>query len=118
MIDRIGQITRLLKNGSVKNVTSYGNNKLGMPAPYCVIVPAAAPPDREAFQIWAHFQIGYNKELEAYVKEELPALMKEELDNCGAPLFETNKSYDGVSLDTTDNTLRAGKAFFLPLVIY
>jgi hypothetical protein len=118
MTDRMAQITGLLKNGSVKTVAGYGAGKLGLPTPYCVIVPSAAPPDREAFQIWAHFALGENVELERYVKEELPALMREAIDNFGAPLFETNGSYDGVSLDTTDNTLRAGKAFFLPLVIY
>jgi hypothetical protein len=118
MIDRLAQIKGLLLNGSVKNITSFGASKLKMPAPYCVIRPAPSPPNREAFQIWAHFEIGWNAALEEYVKEELPALMREAKDKYGAPLFETNQSYDGVGLDEGDNTLRAGKIFYLPLVIY
>jgi hypothetical protein len=114
----MAQIAGLLRNGSVKNITSFGNGKLAIPTPYCVIVPSNAPPNREAFQIWAHFELGRNIALERYVKEELPELMKEALDNYGAPLFESDRSYDGVSLDTTDNTLRAGKVFYLPLIMY
>jgi hypothetical protein len=118
MIDRIAQIKNLLKNGSVKTVTGFGENKLGRPTPYCVIVPGSEPPNRESYQIWAHFAVGENAALEQYVKEELPALMREAVDNYGAPLFETNGSYDGVSVDGGDNTLRAGKVFYLPLIIF
>jgi hypothetical protein len=118
MIDRVAQIKDLLKNGSVKHITAFGNLKKSMPTPYVVICPSSEGTGKESFQIWAHFAIGQNAELETYVKEELPALMREAIDNYGAPLFETNGSYDGVSLDAGDNTLRAGKVFYLPLVIY
>jgi hypothetical protein len=104
-------------HGSVKNVTEYGAAKLGMPTPYCVIVPSPAPPDRQAYQIWAHFAIGKIGELEKYVKEELPALIGAARNNCGQRKYKSNNTYDAVSVDQGDNTLRAGKVFWLPLII-
>jgi hypothetical protein len=111
------ELTCLIKAGSVKNVTQFGGNKLGLPSPYVVVTPLPAAPDRQAYQIWAHFPIGQNEEIETYVKEELPALIWKKRNRFGQKKYKSNATYDGVSVDGGDNTLRAGKTFYLPLII-
>jgi hypothetical protein len=111
------ELAMLIKAGSVKNVTAFGGNKLGLPTPYVVIVPLPAAPDKQAYQIWAHFSIGQNKEIETYVKGELPRLIFSKKNLFGQSKYKSNSSYDGVSVDQGDNTLRAGKVFYLPLIM-
>jgi hypothetical protein len=116
-VNPLEELTCLIKAGSVKHVSAFGANKLGLPVPYVVIVPLPAAPDKQAYQIWAHFAIGQNKEIEIYVKEELPALIWARKNAFGQKKYKSNATYDGVSVDGGDNTLRAGKVFFLPLII-
>jgi hypothetical protein len=111
------ELAELIKKGSVKNVTAFGANKLGLPTPYVVILPLPAAPDKQAFQIWAHFSISQNKEIETYVKEELPALIWARKNYFGQSKYKSNASYDGISVDGGDNTSRVGKVFYLPLII-
>lgn len=111
------ELAALIKEGSVKNIAAFGGNRLGLPSPYVVIVPLPAAPDRQAYQIWAHFAIGQNREIETYVKEELPALIWKKRNCFGQKKYKSNATYDGVSVDGGDNTLRAGKVFYLPLII-
>jgi hypothetical protein len=111
------ELAGLIKKGSVKNIAAFGENKLGLPTPYVVILPLPAAPDKQAYQIWAHFSIGKNKEIEEYVKSELPALIWAKRNLFGQKKYKSNASYDGVSVDGGDNTLRAGKVFYLPLII-
>jgi hypothetical protein len=110
------ELKELIRAGSVKNVAEFGGNKLGLPAPYAVITPGPAAPDRQAYQVWAHFPIGMNKEIEEYVKVELPALIGAAKNNCGQRKYKSNGTYDGVGVDAADNTLRAGKVFYTPLI--
>jgi hypothetical protein len=116
-VTNLAELKALVQAGSVKNVAEYGGSKLGLPVPYCVIVPTPAFPDRQAYQIWAHFPVGQNEELEAYVKRELPALVWAAKNNCGQRKYKSNSTYDGITVDQGDNTLRAGKVFWLPLII-
>lgn len=111
------ELADLIKAGSVKYVTAFGGSKLGLPVPYVVIVPLPAAPDRQAYQIWAHFSIGQNREIEEYVKYELPALIWKKRNHFGQKKYKSNATYDGVSVDAGDNTLKAGKVFYLPLII-
>jgi hypothetical protein len=116
-MNNIDELKALIRAGSVKNIAEFGGNKLGLPAPYIVIVPGPAAPDRQAYQVWAHFPIGQNRELEDYVKEELPDLIGAAKNNCGQCKYKSNATYDGVSVDAGDNTLRAGKVFYLTMII-
>jgi hypothetical protein len=116
-MNHLEELADLIKAGSVKNITSFGGNKLGLPAPYVVIVPLPAAPDKQAFQIWAHFSISQNNEIEAYVKGELPRLIFSKKNLFGQPKYKSNATYDGVSVDGGDNTLKAGKVFYIPLIL-
>jgi hypothetical protein len=118
-VNPLEELAELIRAGSVKYVATYGDNKLGLPTPYVVIVPKPSPPNKQAYQIWAHFAIGQNKEIETYVKEELPALIWARKNAFGQKKYKSNGTYDGVSVDGGDNTLRVGRIFYTtsPLII-
>lgn len=116
-MNALEELKQLIKAGSVKHVCEFGDNKLPPPKPYIVIVPGPQAPDRQAYQIWAHFEIGHNDEIEEYVKFELPELVFAAKNILRQNKFKSNGTYDGVSVDAGDNTLRAGKMFYLPLII-
>jgi hypothetical protein len=105
-----------IKTGSVKQITAFGANKLGLPVPYVVIVPEPAAPDKLAFQIWAHFAIGQEREIQTYVLEELPDILGALKNPCGQNVFKIFNFFDGLRVDQADNTLRMGFAVYTPLV--
>lgn len=116
-MSELEELKTLIEAGSVKNVTAFGKSKLGLPVPYCVIVPGPAAPDRRAYQVWAHFAVGQNDALEEYVLTELPRLVGAMKNCCAQDKYKTNGTYDGVSVDAGDNTLRAGMTFYTPLIM-
>jgi hypothetical protein len=110
------ELENQIKTGSVKNIASFGAKKLGLPTPYVVIIPAPAVPDKIEFQIWAHFPIGKERDIQNYVLQELPDILGAIKNPCGQNIFKIFNFFDGMSVDQADNTLRMGFSVYAPFV--
>ena len=113
----VEKLKELIKNGSIKNVSNFGERKLALPLPNITITPEPEPKNQQAYTIWAEFAIGKEKELETYIKFELPQLVFAEKNLLGQSVFKSNGSYIGVVANPERGSIRAGKTFFLPLII-
>jgi hypothetical protein len=119
-MDDLAMLERQIKTaqawpGQGVSVTAFGGSPKLLPAPYVVITPAPGVNDGEAFQLWAHFPIGREKELRSFIRVELPGaarLLKDRFT--GKVIFPRIGNFDGVSVDQNDNTLRAGITLYKP----
>lgn len=109
-----------IKMGSVKSVFEYGESRLARPLPRVVVVPGnGASGDTYTWQIWADFPVEKPRELDRYVRGELPFLLSFRRDSCGKKVWRYGNNYDGVMTgqDGSQNYLRAGLAVKLPKVL-
>jgi hypothetical protein len=120
LIDDLALLLQQIKTaqawpGQGISVTSFGSSSKLMPVPYVTVTPAPGVNDGEAFQLWAHFPIGRDRELRSFIRTELPdavRMLKESFT--GKVLFPRIGNFDGAAVDQNDNTLRAGITLYKP----
>jgi hypothetical protein len=111
------EIINRLKTGSIKNVALFGDSFDRKAPPYAVVKPIAGE-DRKLLQIFVHASLGMQDTLEAYIFQELPALLKEPLEKDGkrTTVFSTG-AWLGPYVDEGDNTLAMSRDFYVPVII-
>jgi hypothetical protein len=75
--------------------------------------------DTYSFQIWVYFPIGQQKELDKYMKDELPLLLADRRDNWRKRVWRHSNNYDSatVAQEGSQTFLRAGLVVVTPKVI-
>jgi hypothetical protein len=77
------EIIDKIKGGSIKSVVLFGDSDKPMPKPPYVVVKPQPLSGMKLFVIYAHFKLGQEDELEGYILEELPGLLKGEMAATG-----------------------------------
>jgi hypothetical protein len=106
-----------LKTGSIKNVALFGDS-LDRPATPYVVVKIVAGVGRKLLQIHVHSDPGTQDALEAYIFQELPALLRAPLEKDGrrVTVYDTS-TWQGPYVDEGDSTLAMSRDFFVPVII-
>jgi hypothetical protein len=112
------EITARLKTGSIGAVALYGDTDAPPPPPPYVVVKPLPRDGSKLYTVYAHFPMGRQDDLEAYIIRELPALLK-------APLVSGDertgvidtRGYNLSLAISDDGTISGSRDFYIPLIL-
>ena len=107
-----------LKTGSIGAVLLYGDTDAPPPAPPYTVVKPLSKENAKLYTIYAHFQMGRQDDLEAYIIKELPALLKEPLDSGDERTYVIDtRSYNLGLAISDDGTISGSRDFYIPMIL-
>jgi hypothetical protein len=104
-----------IKEGSIKNVIFFGDMDKMPPPPY-VVIKQEAGENRIVYRFIAHAEMGSQDMLDAYIRYELDALLKDVKTNTGTIKFYSTGEWFGVQARSDDNTISMERTFFVPII--
>jgi hypothetical protein len=118
MITWNSEIVNRLKTGSVKNVVFYNDSSAPPPRPPYAVVKPLAREGSKLFTVYAHFLMGQQDELEAYVIRELPALLRAQLvsGEHRTDVIDTRSYTLGLAI-SDDGTISGSRDFYIPIIL-
>jgi hypothetical protein len=105
-----------IKEGSIKNVVFFGDSDAMPAAPY-VVVKQEAGENRIVYRFIAHAFMGEQDMLDAYVRYELTALLKDVKTDKGTIKFYSTGEWFGVQARSDDNTISMERTYFVPIIL-
>jgi hypothetical protein len=118
MITWNSEIVNRLKTGSVKSVVFYNDSPDPRPAPPYAVVKPLAMEGAKLFTVYAHFLMGQQDELEAYIIRELPSLLRAQLASgeCRTDVIDTRNYALGLAI-SDDGTISGSRDFYIPIIL-
>jgi hypothetical protein len=112
------EIVERLKTGSIGAVVLYNDSAKPRPEPPYAVVKPLPKEGAKLYRIYAHFLMGQQDELEAYIIKELPALLRAQL-LCGdyrTDVIDTKTYNIGLAI-SDDGTISGSRDFYIPIIL-